>query len=121
MKTINRFDVVDLDEIAGLPLLELDEDFPSFSPSNLGFSVGKRTKIITRVKKDKKSEYLYFLGALGEEVCLDDNRVKTAADMVKKLNESDRWYRLATNEEIRYIFMKQFSWFEDIKVYEKMK
>ena len=126
MRTINKFTESDLDTILGLPLIELCEDFTTFSPSNLGFSVEKRTKILSCVHtpKDRKNNTdnvdRYFLGSIGEPI-IESKRLRSASEMVDKLNNSERWYRLATTEELRYIFMKLFSWVDDIKVYEKMK
>lgn len=118
MKTINKFTEHDLDQILGVPLLELCENFPTFSPSNLGFSVEKRTVILTKVRR-KDETYFYFLGHIGEAI-IDNKRARTAEEMVDKLNNSERWYRVATTQEIKFIYMKIMSWCDDILVYEKM-
>ena len=127
MKTINKFTEADLDAIIGLPLIELSDDWTTFSPSNLGFSVEKRTKVLNCIYTQKNKEdnedgiSRYYLGGIGTPI-IDTNLIMTASEMVNRLNNNkyNRWYRLATNEEISYIFMKLFSWNDDIKEYKKM-
>ena len=128
MKIINKFRETDLDAILGLPLIELSDDWTTFSPSNLGFSIEKRTKVLSCIitPKDRKastdSKTRYYLSSIGEPI-INKDLMMTESEMVERLNNhpSGRWYRLATNEEINYIFMKLFSWNDDIKEYKKMK
>jgi len=122
MKTKNIFSESDLDAIIDRPIVELSDDFTTFSASNLGFSVEKRTMVLNSVVVGEKGSRsrLYCLRAI-RDVSPPIEKWRTADELIDKLNNSERWYRLATTKEIKYIFMKLNEWDDDTLEYRKMK
>jgi len=112
IQTVQKFEKVDLDEILGMPIIELDKEFRSFSTNDLGFSIGKRTRIISKTNKD-----CYYFNLISEEI---NNSCFTGDELIEKLNYGERQYRLATPNECRYIAMKRFDWLNETVIYEKM-
>ncbi len=127
IQTTQKFEVADLDAIIGMPIIELDEDFKTFSLNNLGFSVEKRTRVINKYvevtgkKPSKKTVEKYIFTLIFEEMRSDSNyQIFTKEEMIEKLNSGKRQYRLATPDECRYIAMKRFEWLQELPLYEKM-
>ncbi len=114
MRTINQFDEEDLKQLHFVPLLRLDEEFLSFSPSRLSKSVYERVKVIVYIGTDK-----YLLSNYG--YAEEPKRVFSTDELLEKLNNCRSWYRVATTEEISYIFKKLFADNDYILEYKKMK
>ena len=128
IQIIQKFEPVDLDAIIGMPIIEIDKDFKSFSLNDLGFSVEKRTRVLNKYvevqgeKPNRKTVEKYFFTLIFEEMRSDSNyQIFTEDEMVEKLNNGERQYRLATPNECRYIAMKRFDWLGELPIYEKMK
>ncbi len=126
IKTIQKFEAADLDVIIGMPIIELDEEFKTFSKNDLRFSVEKRTRVlnkyveVTGKKPNRKTVEKYIFPLIFEEMRSDNtSQIFTKEEMVAKLNDGKRQYRLATPTECRYIAMKRFEWLVELPLYEK--
>jgi len=119
MITKQIFDVGDLDWLIDIPLIELDDEFTCFSPSDLGFSVEKRTKVLRVIYDSKETEKTYQLTPINEPIIFKKNLMLSEDEILEKLNNSERWYNVAKNEDVAYIYKKLLSYNSSLPIFEK--
>ena len=126
MRTIHKFEGGDIDNIIGLPLVGLDDEFPLFGFKAIGKTVSTRVFVISKMEKPHdvpccaEDRVKYSIDLFGEPIEMREETLLSAEDLIKALNDGPLDYRICTNEELEYIFKYKFRMNEQIKSFVKL-